>query len=43
VQYFVNADASRCTCKGFSYRGACAHLRMVGEAKVLIEELLGDA
>ncbi|MDQ3830379.1 MAG: SWIM zinc finger family protein [Candidatus Tectomicrobia bacterium] len=43
VQYFVNADATRCTCKGFAYRGACKHLRIVLEAKVLIEEMLGDA
>ncbi len=43
VQYYVNADATRCSCKGFSYRGACAHLRMVLEANDLIEEMLGDA
>ena len=43
VQYFVSADATRCTCKGFAYRGACAHLRMVIEAQHLIEEMLGDA
>jgi hypothetical protein len=43
VQYYVNADATRCTCKGFSYRRVCAHLRMVIEAKALIEEMLGDA
>jgi hypothetical protein len=43
VQYYVDADATRCTCKGFSYRGACSHLRIVLEAKDLIEEMLGDA
>ena len=43
VQYYVNADATRCTCKGFSYVGACRHLRIVLEAKALIEEMLGDA
>jgi hypothetical protein len=43
VQYYVNADATRCSCKGFSYRGVCAHLRIVIEAKALIEEMLGDA
>jgi hypothetical protein len=40
VQYFVNADATRCSCKGFSYRGVCAHLRMVLAAQQLIEEIL---
>jgi hypothetical protein len=29
VQYFVNAEATRCSCKGFAYRGACAHLRFL--------------
>ena len=43
VQYFVDANATRCTCTGFSYRGVCAHLRMVIEAKALVEEMLGDA
>ena len=43
VRYYVNAEATRCSCKGFSYRGACKHLRMVSEAKALIEEMLGDA
>jgi SWIM zinc finger len=44
TQYFVNADATRCTCKSFSYRGGtCKHLRIVLEAKDLIEEMLGDA
>jgi hypothetical protein len=43
VHYFVNADVTRCTCKAFSYRGgACRHLRIVLEAKDLIEEMLGD-
>jgi hypothetical protein len=40
VQYFVNADVTRCSCKGFSYRGVCAHLRMVLAAQQLIEEIL---
>jgi hypothetical protein len=35
--------ATRCGCKGFSYRGTCRHLRIVLEAKDLIEEMLGDA
>ncbi len=43
THYFVNADATRCTCKGFSYVGTCRHLRIVLEAKDLIEEMLGDA
>jgi hypothetical protein len=44
MQYFVNADATRCTCKGFAYRGGtCRHLGIVLEAKDLIEEMLGDA
>jgi SWIM zinc finger len=43
VQYYVNADATRCSCRGFSYRGTCRHLRTVREAKDLIEEMLGDA
>ena len=44
VQYYVNADATRCTCKAFSYRGGtCKHLRIVIEAKALVEEMLGDA
>jgi hypothetical protein len=43
VQYFVNADVTRCTCKGFAYRGACTHLRMISEAKALIEGMLEDA
>jgi hypothetical protein len=42
VQYYVNADATRCTCKGFSYRGACSHLRIVIEANDLIAEILGE-
>jgi hypothetical protein len=40
VQYYVNADVTRCTCKGFSYRGVCAHLRTVLAAQQLIEEIL---
>ena len=44
VEYFVNADVTRCTCKAFSYRGGtCRHLRIVIEANDLIEEMLGDA
>jgi hypothetical protein len=43
MQYFVNADATRCSCRGFSYRGTCRHLRIVIEAKDLIGEMLGDA
>jgi SWIM zinc finger len=43
VQYYVNGDVTRCSCKGFSYRGLCAHLGMVVEAMQLIEEMLGDA
>jgi hypothetical protein len=43
VQYFVNADVTRCSCKGFSYRGTCRHLGMVIEAQHLIGEILGDA
>jgi hypothetical protein len=43
VQYHVNGDATQCECKGFAYRRVCAHLRMVMEAKALIEEMLGDA
>jgi hypothetical protein len=43
VQYYVNGDGTRCSCKGFSYRGACVHLRIVLKAKDLIEEILGDA
>jgi hypothetical protein len=44
TRYFVNADATRCTCKAFSYRGGtCRHLRIVLEARALIEEMLGDA
>ena len=43
VQYYVNGDATRCSCKGFSYHGTCAHLRIVLEANGLIEEMLGDA
>ncbi len=43
VQYFVNADATRCSCKGFSYRGACRHLGMVIEAQHLIGEILDEA
>jgi hypothetical protein len=27
--YFVDAMARRCTCKGFAYRGRCAHLGAV--------------
>lgn len=42
VQYHVTGDAARCTCTGFAYRGACKHLRIVLEAKVLIEEMLRD-
>ena len=42
VQYYVSADASRCTCTGFSYRRVCAHLRMVGEAQRLIGEILDE-
>ena len=43
VQYYVNADATRCTCKAFSYRGGtCRHIRIVIDSKVLIEEMLGD-
>jgi hypothetical protein len=41
VQYYVNAEATRCSCKEFSYRGACRHLRIVLEANALIEEMLG--
>jgi hypothetical protein len=40
VQYLVNAEATRCSCKGFAYRGACVHLRIVLEAQRLIEEIL---
>jgi hypothetical protein len=44
VQYFVNADATRCTCKAFSYRGGtCRHIRIVIDSKLLIGEMLGDA
>lgn len=43
VQYHVNGDATQCECKGFAYRRACVHLRLVLEAKKLIEEMLGDA
>jgi hypothetical protein len=43
VQYYVNGDATRCCCKGYSYRGTCVHLRVVIEAMQLIEEMLGDA
>jgi hypothetical protein len=42
VQYYVNAEATRCTCKGFSYRGACAHLRTVLAVQRLIEEILDE-
>jgi hypothetical protein len=40
VQYFVNANATRCTCRGFSYRRVCTHLRTVRAAQQLIEEIL---
>jgi hypothetical protein len=43
TRYYVNADATRCSCRGFSYRGHCAHLRMVVEAQRLIEEILDEA
>jgi hypothetical protein len=42
VRYYVNGDATRCSCTGFAYRGMCRHLKIVGEAQRLIEELLGD-
>jgi hypothetical protein len=42
TQYFVNADATRCTCRGFSYRGVCAHLRVVIEATRLVESMLDE-
>jgi hypothetical protein len=42
THYYVNGDATRCTCKAFAYRGACKHLRVVLEANALIEEILGD-
>jgi hypothetical protein len=40
TQYFVNADGTRCGCRGFSYRGVCAHLRVVIEASRLVEMML---
>jgi hypothetical protein len=40
ARYFVNADATRCSCKGFSYRRVCSHLRIVCEAQQLIGEIL---
>jgi hypothetical protein len=44
VRYFVNADATRCTCKAFSYRGGtCRHIRTVIEAQRLIGEILDEA
>jgi hypothetical protein len=42
VRYYVNADATRCTCRGFAYRGTCAHLRTVLAAQQLIGEMLGN-
>jgi hypothetical protein len=43
VLYYVSGDLARCTCPGFSYRGACAHLRTVLEAQHVIAQVLGDA
>ncbi len=43
TRYYVNADATRCTCKAFSYRGGtCRHIRIVIDSKLLIGEMLGD-
>lgn len=42
VQYLVNSDATKCGCKGFSFRGACVHLRIVAEAMRLIGEILDE-
>jgi hypothetical protein len=42
TRYFVNADATRCSCRGYSFRGACVHLRIAAEAMRLIGEILDE-
>jgi hypothetical protein len=42
VAYYINADVTRCTCKGFAYRRHCAHLAVALAAQHLIGEMLGE-